>query len=532
MTNISYKTKFIYAAIGFICTSPLITGCTKNFEKWNTDKYAASNTALLQGVGTSQLEIFHDYQTGINLAEDSWSGYLMSPTIGNFNSGKNNLNYSFAPNWQNSSFNPAYRYVMADFNALYTKGLKSLFPEVYAITRLTEVTAIARVTDRFGSIPYSQVDGTVRSSYTYDAQKDVYSLMFLKIDTALSLLKDFIQTNSGIKSQVGNNDFVYGGDCTKWIKYANTLRLRLAMHIVKADAATAKLQGEKALADAGGLLTDASDAAKIKIYSGWNGGTNDYNLVAGWGDTRANAAIITYMNGYNDPRISKYFLPATDSSVLNQYIGLRIGGIINHDIGVGYSNLNVNGAFSQTSPQLIMSAAEAWFLKAEAALREWNSAGNIQADYEQGIAVSMNEWGASIGNYLSNDTGKETSYTDPNGEVNNSPALSTITIKWDDAATKEQKLERIITQKWIAMFPDGADAWADYRRTGYPLLFPVVVNNSGGTIDTDIQIRRIPYPSDQIRDNKEAVDAAVQNTLGGNDDGGQRVWWDVNKTNF
>ncbi|PZP51964.1 MAG: SusD/RagB family nutrient-binding outer membrane lipoprotein [Pseudopedobacter saltans] len=526
--NINIK----YALVGCIATSIAMTSCTKKFDEWNTDKYAAANATLLPGVGTSQLEIFHDYQTGINLSEDSWSGYMMSPSIGNFGGGSNNLNYNFGPNWQNNSFNPVYRYTMAKFKALNSKGLAELFPEVYATTRLIEVTAIARVTDRFGAIPYSST-GTIASTYAYDTQKDVYSLMFSRIDSALTLLKNYTQTYPGVISQVGDNDFVYAGDMAKWIKYANTLRLRLAMHIVKVDPATAKLQGEKALADAGGLLSDASDVAKIKIYSGWNGGTNDYNLVAGWGDTRANAAIVSYMNGYNDPRISKYFLPATDASVSGQYIGIRIGGIVgNRATYVGYSNLNIDGAFAQTSSQLIMSSAEAWFLKAEAALRGWTGAGDAQTNYQQGITVSMNEWGATIGDYLNNATGTQTAYTDPNGSSNNSPALSTITVKWDNAASNEQKLERIITQKWIAIFPDGADAWADYRRTGYPKLFPVVVNNSGGTISTSIQIRRMPYPSDEYLNNASAVAAAVQNTLGGKDNGGTRVWWDVDGSNF
>lgn len=524
------KTKTL--AIGAIAVG--LSSCTKNFEKWNTDKYAASNSALLIGVGPSQLEMFHDYQTGINLAEDSWSGYLMSPTIGQFNSGKNNLNYNFSPNWQNNSFIPAYRYVMANFNGLYKNGLQSLYPEVYATTRLIEVTAIARVTDRFGAIPYSKVTGqSIDSTYPFDTQQQVYNLMFAKIDSALILLNAYTQGNSKGISQVGNSDFIYQGNMQQWIKYANTLRLRLAMHIVKVDPATAKTQGEKALADPGGLLSSATDAARINIYSGWNGGTNDYNLVAGWGDTRANAAIVSYMNGYSDPRISKYFLPATDSSVLNQYIGIRIGGVVNSRATyVGYTNINTNGAFSQGSPQLIMSASEAWFLKSEAALRNWTGAGDPQANYEQGINVSMNEWGASIGSYLSNSTGLPTAYTDPNNNTNNSPALSTITVKWDNGASNEQKLERVITQKWIAMFPDGADAWADYRRTGYPKLFPVVVNNSGGLINTNTQIRRIPYPQVEYQMNLTALNAAIQSTLGGQDNGGTRIWWDVAGPNF
>jgi hypothetical protein len=93
-------------------------------------------------------------------------------------------------------------------------------------------------------------------------------------------------------------------------------------------------------------------------------------------------------------------------------------------------------------------------------------------------------------------------------------------------------LERIITQKWIAIYPDGQEAWADYRRTGYPRLFPVVNNFSGGTISTTTQIRRLAYPSNEYTTNSVAVNAAVANLLGGPDNGGTRLWWDTGGSNF
>ena len=120
---------------------------------------------------------------------------------------------------------------------------------------------------------------------------------------------------------------------------------------------------------------------------------------------------------------------------------------------------------------------------------------------------------------------------DPLYPVNNSPALSTITIKWDDNAPKENKLEKIITQKWIALFPECTEAWTNFRRTGYPKLFPVVVNNSSGTISTEIQIRRLKYLQSEYSNNAAEVAKAVM-MLGGPDTGGTRVWWDVDKGNF
>ena len=156
-----------------------------------------------------------------------------------------------------------------------------------------------------------------------------------------------------------------------------------------------------------------------------------------------------------------------------------------------------------------------------------------QALYEEGITASMSQWGvsASANSYIADGTSTPESFTDPYNAVNNSPALSSITIKWNDAATNEQNLERIITQKWIALFPDVTEGWTNFRRTGYPKLFPVVVNNSGGKISTDIQIRRMIYLQSEYSTNSAEVAKAVT-MLGGPDTGGTRVWWDIDKGNF
>jgi hypothetical protein len=89
---------------------------------------------------------------------------------------------------------------------------------------------------------------------------------------------------------------------------------------------------------------------------------------------------------------------------------------------------------------------------------------------------------------------------------------------------------RIITQKWIAMWPDGPEGWAEYRRTGFPRLFPVVTNNSNGTINTNTQVRRLPYPASEYRLNADGVATGVAK-LGGPDTGGTRLWWDKETKN-
>ena len=104
------------------------------------------------------------------------------------------------------------------------------------------------------------------------------------------------------------------------------------------------------------------------------------------------------------------------------------------------------------------------------------------------------------------------------------PLLPTITVKWNESAGFEEKLERIITQKWLAVFPDGQEAWSEFRRTGYPKIFPVAVNKSG-VVSTQEQIRRIPFPTTEYNNNRAEVEKAV-GLLGGADNGGVKLWWD------
>ena len=179
-----------------------------------------------------------------------------------------------------------------------------------------------------------------------------------------------------------------------------------------------------------------------------------------------------------------------------------------------------------------MTTAEVYFLKAEAALRGWSGAGDAKTNYEMGISKSFEQHGVSgVSTYITDNTSKPSNYVDPINPSNNSPALSTITIAWDGGASNEQNLERIITQKWIAMFPEGQEAWSEFRRTGYPKIFPVVSNQSGGIIDTNIQIRRIPFVDSELSTNPSGVSGAVSK-LGGPDNGATRLWWDVPGSNF
>lgn len=526
---------YIYAVLGLLLA--LGAGsCTKNFESYNTNPASLSNpqtvAILPTAFGPLEQSIYQDYQTAQNLNADGFGGFFMSPTP--FKAAYD-LNYFLIDGWDRNGFVDQYNLVMAPVSKIAATGVRTTEPALWAVALVLQVEAMDRVTDRFGPVPYSKAGSSI-TAVPYDSQQDIYNQFFAQLDTAVTNLTTYIAAHPGDTTQLGVNDLVYQGHYEKWLKYANSLRLRLAMRIVKADAATAQTQAQKALSDPGGVFTTPADDAKFAQSGGRN---NDVWLVASdYGDCRMNAALLTYMNGFNDPRLPVYATPATDATVVGalgsgQYEGIRIGiNIAAKGDYEGYAAPNTTTTFTQTSSQWLMSSAEVWFLKAEAALRGW-SADNVQTDYETGVNTSFEQWGVSSGTYLSDGTSVETSYVDPRNATNNATALSTITIKWDPTATQEVMLERIITQKWIAIFPDGQEAWADYRRTGYPRLFPVVNNNSGGTISTTTQIRRLDYPQSEYTTNTAAVNSAVSTLLGGPDVGGTRLWWDVaNKGNF
>ena len=187
------------------------------------------------------------------------------------------------------------------------------------------------------------------------------------------------------------------------------------------------------------------------------------------------ADIICYMNGYADPRRDKYFTKVKNNDQ-EGYYGMRIGinsPFSDDDMITSYSNR----LMTASDPYVWMTASEVAFLRAEGALRKWNMGGEAKDFYETGVKLSFEEHGASGAEDYLNSIASPSGYTDPLGSYSTgSPA--NITVKWNEMGEQafEENLERIITQKWIALFPNGIESWSEHRRTGYPKLLPVVVN--------------------------------------------------------
>ena len=181
-----------------------------------------------------------------------------------------------------------------------------------------------------------------------------------------------------------------------------------------------------------------------------------------------------------------------------------------------------------------ITASEVAFIKAEMALKGWTFVGDTAENlYKKGIELSFAQHNVAIGSYLSN-TSVRGAYTDPRQNAYNNPTFSSaITVKWNSSDSNEVKLSKIITQKWIAMYPyNSHEAWAEWRRTGYPNLMAPVENRSNGVITSVTQVngkdtggmRRLPFSSKETTNNPTNRNTAV-GYLGGADNGATDLWW-------
>lgn len=516
-----------------ICTTFLIAvSCTDRFDEINSNPNGATDklleqdfnnikalfTPILNNIVVINPEWFYQVQQG--LQGDVWSGYMATPT--GFRGGTNNTTYDLVDGWNGFSWSAAYNSVMANTLKIEQRA-KGKYNQFYALSLILKVEAMHRVTDTYGPIVYSKF-GTTDPIIAYDSQEEVYNQMFKDLDAAVADLTTRVNDKE-VSRFIGTDISSYNGDYKQWVKFANSLRLRLAMRIVKKNPTLAKTEAEKAINHTFGVLIAKDDICKI-ISPNF---THPIATISkAWGDIRMSADMESIMGGYADPRLPIYFSESIQFP--GQFKGVRTG--IEIGAKADHVDFSAIGPIVNTKEVILMTTAEVYFLRAEGALRGWNMGETAQALYESGIAASFTQHGlAGASTYLTDNIKMAKDYVDPNFPVNNGTALNNVTIAWDAAANNEVKLQKIITQKWIAGFPEGQEAWSEYRRTGYPKLFPVIKNTSGGKISTEFGVRRLNFVQSEKDGNAGGVATGVQK-LGGPDTGGTRLWWDTTGPNF
>ncbi|QZE15440.1 SusD/RagB family nutrient-binding outer membrane lipoprotein [Halosquirtibacter laminarini] len=527
----------------------LSTSCTNDFEEMNKDPYKVEDISTGPLFGTVQKsikqELHYMYQIQQNLNGDLYCGYMTSPNP--YENDHNNSTYSLMDGWNETP----YKYRMTGIMKPISQILKlsdERSKDFIAIAKILRVLGMHEVTDSYGPIPYSSY-GVYDTYAPYDSQKEVYDSFFKDLAEADKFLKEVIAKNPA-KSAFKKYDYMLGGDYSKWRRLGNSLRLRLAIRISNVDYARAKMEAEKAVAN--GVLNETDGVVGMLDVTSSN---PLYTISNVWHDAKLGANMESILVGLKDPRLEKYFTPTEDAKAKAlgtnytlstgeavRFQGIRNGvRLVNKGLRTGFSTLGKPWQESQEkmTPIYFIVPAEIYFLRAEGALKGFNMNGTAEALYKEGVEVSMKQWGVEIskvGTYLNDETSHPSDYVDPINQENNIVAASHVSIKWDESLSKEEKLEKIITQKWIANFPNGQESWSEFRRTGYPKLHVIKTNDSyaieNGQVDSKIKIRRLPFPKGEVKDNIAEVKKAYQYLSSGKDNAGTRLWWDTGSNKF
>ncbi len=495
----------------FAASLLLIGGCTKNFENYNTNPYAvmtADPSILLPTMIDAMMYVQQNDSQMIDQMVGSLGGYF---TLSNRWNGTNFDTFNVSADWNAIPYETPFLDIYGNLFDIekYTGGSG----HYYALARLVKAAAMLRVADCYGPIPYSKVrDGQMYVEY--DSNEEVYHNIIADLRYAADQLYAYTQSYPG-ERPLGDRDAVYGGDYARWTKLANSLIMRVALR----GGDEFKDDFIAAYTAAGGYIDSNADNAMRSPEPQ----INPYNLAAStWGDIRANASIVDYMTGYNDPRTAAYFTKS--SFIADGYVGMRSGKLSFDKSDVGsYSQPN----FESSSKLPVYVAAETEFILAEVALRhsDWGVEGSAESHYAAGINLSMEQWGVAAGDYVSDGTSVPANHVD--GHVSgfgNYTRKTSVKIAWSAETSAEKHLEQIITQKWIANYPMGIEAWAEYRRTGYPDLNPPVDNNASYPRG----MRRLAYSYNEDSFNKANKDAAVAQYLGGEDSQATDLFWAKN----
>jgi len=364
---------------------------------------------------------------------------------------------------------PFYNGALEDFQRMIDKGVAANTPNWEAVGRIMKSYVFSVMTDAMGDIPYSQaLQAAAVLTPKYDTQQEIYTALFADLAEASQQIDP---AGFGFSS----GDIMYGGDMTKWRKFANSLRLRLAVHLSNVDATTAA--SEALAAVTAGVFASETDNAQLLYLAGAPDQNPIYTNfhVDKRDDYGMSKTLVDSMRSWNDPRLPIYAQPNDTGA----YEGLPNG--LNDGAGPQLKYVSRFGAYWReppAAPLALLTYSEVLFLEAEAAQRGWIG-GDPATLYADAIRASMEQYGiptASINAYLGQ----------PQVQYN--------------AATG---LTQIAYQKWVSLFMQGMEAWTEVRRTGVPVLVP------GPNAVLPSIPERLPYADNEQVLNKANVDVAV-----------------------
>ncbi|HWB92187.1 MAG TPA: SusD/RagB family nutrient-binding outer membrane lipoprotein [Puia sp.] len=527
-------TKIFKYTVVLVLLSGGMSGCTKNFNSINTNPASYNQSDFDPNFLLTTAEVA--YTGSYDFAYDTWRANLIyasgiiqgfSTVLSYWDGDKYKLSASYTAAYWGFSGDGAYSEQMKPIvDIIQSTTGKPQYKNLHEIARIMRVLIAQRITDLYGDCPYSEAGlGYYSKNYfpKYDKQQDIYNDMLTEVSDAVANLDPTADKPAG--------DMIYKGDVDKWKRFGNTLILRIAMRLTKVDPATAKTWVTKVI---GATMTSNADNAFINgdnsgglstinrnslVLTG-EGGQEPYyvkwsdtyiNLLKSAGDPRLGKVAVTQL--YTDPNsiIQNTAYNASPSVQKGMPNGKDLSGIAGRDISTDpsytsmpdYSSPNP-GMIKTNGPTFILTYGESELLLAEAAER-FAIGGSAAQHYHDGVKAAIT--------YLSQ--------YDPALAISDGDAETFVTSHPYNAANG---LQMINTQYWMLTnsMLDFYESWANWRRSGYPALVPVVYPNNvtGGSIP-----RRFPYPlaeSNVNPDNYKPASAAVP----GGDNLTGRVWWD------
>ena len=481
----------------------VLGSCTDNFDAINTDPTSPTEVQpealITRGMVHGALR-FDVYQRGKHLYGNHYAQYYS-----NIQSGWGTDRYETRQDWLTAYWDGAY----SDFGSNIQEALDITADDpdmvnIHNKARILRVWILHRVTDYWGDVPYFEAMQR-NTQPPYDEQEEIYRDMLNELQEAEAALDE------DAEFRLGSADVLLDGNLDMWRRFANSLRLRLAMRTSYADPVLAEEHVSDVLSGRP-VLENNNHNVKLEVDPG--GGTGDFvhdnhhHWIYRFDEYRISQTLADNLSDLEDPRLNVYLAP---SDITGARQGLQ-NGLSDTQLS---QTSNAPGLYSRETsyfhdietPIRIMLASEVKFLEAEAALRGWGP-GSPSDHYDEGIRASL-EFYDSIDLF---DIDQE----EIDNYVNDSPA--TFNPSLDD----EGQLEQIITQKWLAIFGQGMEAYAEIRRTGYPEL-QEIGDPSGGETDGELP-RRIRYPNSEEGLNNDNLQEAIDRQ--GNDML-DRVWWDA-----
>lgn len=394
-----------------------------------------------------------------------------------------------------------------------------------AAARVWRALIYQRLTDTYGDIPYDEAGkGYLEGEFTprYTPQDSIYYDLHSELQAALDQFDSSQPT-------YGSADLVYGGDVTQWKRFANSLQLRLAMRIVKVDPGRAEQWAVEAINSDAGVMQSNADMAYMAHQEGPSTGAAGFNTnanseVYAFGAPRVSQTMVDFMKENDDPRLLTYGAREVDGQVISDPDtvkgwpnGYTATTIDEHPSWTGNYNqyLALHPTFRDLNdPVFFQTYAEVEFMRAEAAARGWTSE-SAKDHYKAGVRAAMN-YLSLYGSEASISTSEIDDYLDENPYKAN--------------ASLSDRLDQINTQYWAATFLNGFEAWANWRRSGYPELDPAPVDDpqqGPGSFTEGVIMRRLVYPSsEQSLNNEHYTTARERQNITDQNQLTAPVWWD------